>query len=142
MDNLTRGVLLEILQDDWIWTKPTRKNPEPELRYHAIKEAVEDYKESKYYHEVFFPTYHRFVRKLKLFMDDSDPEVHFEEVDGEFFFGSECFHCQLKVDGKIDRILTRYVDEHPEWMAAQPVTDSEIDSLVESKPTYQPALFD
>jgi hypothetical protein len=142
MENLTRKILEEILTEKWVWDKGTPRKPKPPaLRYHEIRLQVEKRKESMYYDEIMFPTYHRFVRLFyALIKDKGYKDLHFEEVDGNMFFGSDCPQCQSDVDIRLDKILYNYVETHPGWRQEYP-TDEEIDTLKPALPTHQQSLF-
>lgn len=153
MNKLDKEILIEVLKLDDIWTKPKKVKGhviEPELLISTVIRTANIWKENRYQDEIIFPTYHRFIRKLKGIIEPSDPkycELHFEEVEGELWFGADCPQCQWSLDIQLDKILTRYCDNHPEWRERfynDDKTRAEIDALAEqvsTKPIYQPTLF-
>jgi hypothetical protein len=142
LQKIARGVLLEILKEKWVWNLGTAKNPqEPTLKYDSIRATLEDRMNDEYYDKVLFPHYWRMVRLLKCVVTDKEyTDLHFEEIEGELWFGSDCPECQNAVDQVLDRILYRYVQKHPEWIVEYP-TDEEILALVTTKPSHQISLF-
>ena len=142
MQKLTREILEEILQEKWVWFKGTPKKPKPPvLKHHEIRLQLEARKADKYYDEIMFPTYHRFVRLLKaLIQDEGYIDAHFEEVEGQWFFGSDCPECQNNMDFTFDRLLYRFLEKNPGWRQEYP-TDEEIDAMGTPLPTHQQSLF-